>query len=110
MDHGLWAIRYEVPAEYRAEYLDWFHHVHISEKLSRPGYLWAAHYALGHDSAGGGYLAFFGGESTHTFLKPSPRQLLTRQSEQTKRFMGMRRQSTACIFAEEIRVEGPDAS
>src|SRR5256885_1184362 len=101
MDRGIWAIWYDVPDEHRAEYLEWFHHIHIPEKLARPGYLWAAHYTLGHDAAGSGYLALFGGETTHGFLKLSPRQLLPRQSGHTKLFMGMRRQSTACIFSEE---------
>jgi hypothetical protein len=107
MDRGIWAIWYDVPGEHATEYLDWFHHVHIPEKLSRPGYAWAAHYALGQGGAGTGYLALFGGASTHTFLNPSPGQLLARQSSETKRFMGMRRRSAACILAEEIRVDGP---
>ena len=44
MDRGIWAIWYDIPAEHRSEYLDWFHQVHIPDKLARPGYLWAAHY------------------------------------------------------------------
>ena len=116
MDRGLWAIWYDVPGEHEAEYRDWFHHVHIPEKLSRPGYVWAAHYefvSIGKGQGGGagtGYLALFGGASTHTFLNPSPGQLLARQSSETKRFMGMRRQSSACILAEEVRVDGPAAA
>ena len=46
MDRGLWAIWYEIADANRAEYLAWFHGVHIPEKLARPGYAWAAHYAL----------------------------------------------------------------
>ena len=38
MDRGIWAIAYGIPAEYRSEYLEWFHGVHIPEKLARPGY------------------------------------------------------------------------
>ena len=95
MDHGIWAIWYEVPEEARSEYLDWFHGVHIPEKLSRPGYLWAAHYELGHGGArfqkvvnglvrtgaralgrGSGYLALFGALTAHTFLNPSPGQFI----------------------------------
>lgn len=110
MDRGIWAIWYEVPDEYKSGYLDWFHHVHIPEKLSRPGYLWAAHYELGQGGHGKGYLAMFGGESAHTFLNPSPGQLAQRQGAETKRMMGMRRQSAACILAEETRVDGPDAA
>lgn len=110
MDRGVWAIWYEVPDEHKSEYLDWFHHVHIPEKLSRPGYLWAAHYELGHGGQAGGYLALFAGNSAHTFLNPSPGQLAQRQSAQTKHMMGIRLQSSACILAEETRVDGPAAA
>ncbi|MBI3918596.1 MAG: hypothetical protein HY322_16510 [Betaproteobacteria bacterium] len=98
MDRGIWAIWYEMPEEVRSEYLDWFHRVHIPEKLSRPGYLWAAHYELGHGGArfqkvvnglahtgaralgrGSGYLALFGGLTAHTFFNPSPGQLSARK-------------------------------
>ena len=109
-DRGIWAIFYDVGDADQAEYLDWFHRVHMPEKLSRPGYLWAAHYELGHGGRGRGYLALFGGETTHTFLNPSPGQLVTRQSAETKRFIGMRLQPAACILAEETRIDGPDAA
>jgi hypothetical protein len=110
MDRGIWAIWYEVPDEFKPEYLAWFHEVHIPEKLSRPGYAWAAHYELGHGGTGKGYLALFGGATAHTFLSPSPGQLALRQGAETKRMMGMRRNFAACILAEEARVEGPDAA
>ena len=61
MDHGIWAIWYDVPDAHKTEYLDWFHHVHIPDKLARPGYVWAAHYALGGGTTDAGYLALFGG-------------------------------------------------
>lgn len=108
MDRGIWAIWYEVPEECRATYLAWFHEVHIPEKLSRPGYVWAAHYELGQGGHGKGYLALFGGETAHTFLNPSPGQLALRQNAETRRMMGMRRNSAACILVEETRVDGPD--
>ncbi len=111
MDRGIWAIWYELPDEHKSEYLDWFHQVHVPDKLSRPGYLWAAHYELGHgadDGRGKGYLALFGGITAHTFLNPSPGQLIQRQSPATQRMMGIRQQSSACILAEETRVDGPD--
>jgi hypothetical protein len=113
MDRGIWAIWYDIPAEHKVEYLEWFHRVHIPEKLSRPGYEWAAHYELvdaGKNQGGGagtGYLALFGGITAHAFLNPSPGQLLLRQSAATKRFMSMRQQSSSCILAEETRVDGP---
>jgi hypothetical protein len=113
MDRGIWAIGYELPDKIKSEYLDWFHHVHIPEKLSRPGYAWAAHYELqqsGLSGRGNGYLALFGGITAHTFLNPSPGQLAQRQSVETRRMVGMRQQSAACILAEEIRVDGPDVA
>jgi hypothetical protein len=109
-DRGIWAIWYELPDAHESEYLDWFHHVHVPDKLSRPGYLWAAHYELGHGGGGKVYLALFGGITAHTFLNPSPGQLIQRQSAETKRMIGMRRQSSACILAEETRVDGPDVA
>ena len=110
MDQGIWAIWYDITADNKADYLDWFHGVHVPEKLSRPGYQWAAHYELGHGGRGRGYLALFGGETTHTFLNPSPGQLAARQSAETRKFIGMRQQPAACILAEEARVAGPDAT
>lgn len=110
MDLGIWAIWYDIAPHHKPEYFEWFHRVHIPEKLSRPGYRWAAHYELGHGARGKGYVALFGGDSTHTFLTPSPGQLATRQSAETKKFIGMRLQSAACILTEEARVDGPDAA
>jgi hypothetical protein len=106
MDRGIWAISYALDAGQREEYQRWFHDVHIPEKLARPGYLWAAHYELISDK---GFLALFGAATTHVFLNPSPGQLVLRQSAETKRFIGMRKNACACILAEEVRVDGPDA-
>ena len=131
MDRGIWAIWYELPEARgaRSEYLDWYHAVHIPEKLARPGYLWAAHYELGHggprfqkvvdglvhadDPAlgrGRGFLALFGGLTAHTFLDPSPGQLKERQDATTRRMIALRSQTYACIFAEETRVDGPEVA
>ena len=60
MDRGIWAIWYDISDEHRSAYLDWFHQAHIPEKLSRPGYLWAAHYELMRIAKNTGYLALFG--------------------------------------------------
>lgn len=106
MDCGIWAIAYGLLEAQRTEYLAWFHDVHIPEKLSRPGYLWAAHYALER----GGYLALFGASAARVFLDPSPGQLAQRQGAGTKRMIGMRQQPFACILVEEYRVEGPAAA
>ena len=110
MDHGIWAIWYDIAPDNKAGYLDWFHRVHIPEKLSRPGYRWAAHYTLQKHGAACGYVALFGGETAHTFLNPGPAQLNLRQSPETRRMMAMRREPAMCILAEEARVDGPDAA
>lgn len=107
MDRGLWAIWYDISEEQKSEYLDWFHGVHIPEKLSRPGYLWAAHYALQNDK---GFLALFAGETSHTFLNPSPAQLAQRQGAETRRMIAMRRNAHSCVLAEETRMDGPEAA
>lgn len=109
MDRGLWAIWYEIADANRAEYLAWFHGVHIPEKLARPGYAWAAHYALA-DGDGRAYLALFAAGNTATFLNPSPAQLAQRQSAETRRMIGMRQQAQSCILAEEARVDGPQVA
>lgn len=129
MDRAIWAIFYDLPDEGREEYLDWFHGVHIPEKLSRPGYLWAAHYEVVHPGAafekvldrlghsddpaqasGAGYIALFGGESTRTFYDPSPSQLKESQSEETRGMTGRRVQPLGLIFCEEWRADGPDVA
>lgn len=110
MDYGIWAIWYDVADEHRTAYCDWFHRIHIPEKLSRPGYRWAAHYALGHGGRGRGYVALFGGDNTHTFLHPSPGQLAKKQGAETRRFIGMRIDPAMAILAEEARIDGPDAA
>ena len=106
MDHGIWAIAYELREDEKAEYLAWFHGVHMPEKCSRPGYLWAAHYELER----GGYLALFGAAAARVFLDPSPGQLAQRQGAETKRMIGLRQQPYSCILVEEHRVEGPDVA
>jgi hypothetical protein len=105
IDRGIWAIWYDLEDADSPEYGAWFHGTHIPEKLARPGYRWAAHYRL---EQGRGYLALFGGVTAHTFLSPSPLQLAGRQSAETRRFIGMRRNSSSLILAEETRVDGPD--
>lgn len=107
---GIWALWYDLVPERCDEYLDWFHGVHIPDKLARPGYRWAAHYRLGHGGRGTGYLALFGGDSAHTFLAPGPTQLAARQGAETRRHLAMRRPLGSGIFALEARVDGLEAA
>lgn len=119
MTGSIWLISYDIAAKNEVAYLDWFHDVHIPEKLARPGYTWAAHYeviapdgkpvAIGEDTAAGearGFVAIFGGVDTRTFLDPSPAQIKPNQPPLTREMMTMRLGSKSLIAAAEWRHEG----
>ncbi len=101
MASGVWTICYSLDGVRPAEYLDWFHKVHIPEKLARPGYAWAAHYAALDGS--GRYLALFGTENARAFLAPTPGQLKARQDPLTREMVAHRRDVTASILVEVLR-------
>ena len=123
MSRAIWLIMYDLAAADEARYLDWFHNVHIPEKLARPGYTWAAHYQLvtadgdpavlatvsSSTPAGAdhrGYVAIFGGEDTRVFLNPSPAQIKPTQPPLTREMMGYRVGSRSLIASEEWRATG----
>jgi hypothetical protein len=120
MGTGIWAIAYNLQEESRQDYLTWFHEVHIPEKLSRPGYRWAAHFeSMGVEdprkptetpSSGATFLALFGGETTRTFFDPSPSQLKQRQDELTRNMIGKRVGATSFVYTVEWNMgqSGPD--
>jgi hypothetical protein len=89
---GLWLIAYDLIPEKEADYLDWFHGIHIPEKLARPGYTWAAHYCAEGTGENGRnrYIALFGGEDSSVFYDPSPQQIKPNQPPETKAMMGCR--------------------
>jgi hypothetical protein len=104
MTGAIWALAYEISNDDRETYLDWFHRIHIPEKLARPGYRWAAHFegsATTPDSDS--YIALFGGISTRIFLDPSPAQLKLKQDDLTREMMARRRNPLATILAHEWR-------
>ncbi|MGQ0509658.1 MAG: hypothetical protein ACT4P9_03510 [Betaproteobacteria bacterium] len=104
MAASVWTICYSLDGarpDERARYLDWFHGMHIPEKLARTGYAWAAHYAALDGS--GRYLALFGTEDARTFLDPTPGQLKTRQDPLTREMVTHRRDVTAAILVEVLR-------
>jgi len=106
MDRSFWALSYVIDAPRRAEYLDWYHAVHIPEKLARPGYAWAAHYrALDGDR----HLALFGALDAGAFLAPTPGQLKQRQDAQTREMMGLRSGAASAVFTEALRIAGREA-
>ncbi|HEY5636289.1 MAG TPA: hypothetical protein VIS77_05255 [Burkholderiales bacterium] len=107
MDRSIWAISCDVDAARHDAYLAWFHRTHIPEKLARPGYAWAAHYR---GLAGARHLALFGAADAGAFLSPSPGQLKTRQDALTREMMGLRIDASVGVFAEAMRVDGPQAA
>jgi len=128
MDHAIWAIFYDLIEDRRQTYLTWFHEVFIPRTLSRPGYLWAAHYQQADagerfqkvlDSltrsadpamAGGtGFLALFGGESTRTFFDDALQVKGTSEDEETEKMLALRLRPQEFIYTVEWRIDGPDA-
>ena len=111
MSQAIWILQYDLKSGSEHEYLNWFHNIHIPEKLGRPGYLWAVHYqgqigALDHSEDRRSYLALFGGISTRTFLDPSPSELRGMQDDLTREMMGKRLSSKGDVFALEWCVNG----
>ena len=105
MSRAIWTLIYDIQDEDKSLYLDWFHQVHIAEKLAREGYQWASHYEASCDGPdthqASRFIAFFGGESTSTFLNPCPRQLKQTQDAETRSMMGLRSNSMALILNHE---------
>ena len=120
MTGSIWLITYDVAVGDEARYLDWFHDVHIPEKLARPGYNWAAHYEVispdgqvaslhgGEAREARGFLAIFGADDSRVFLNPSPTQIKPNQPPLTREMMGCRVGSQSLIAAAEWRVERDD--
>jgi hypothetical protein len=120
MENAIWTTIYDLPGEGRDEYLNWFHKVHLPQGLSRKGYLWAAHYKLmpnkqsvkvGRSNAPAlpvetGYAILYGGESTRTFLDPSPSQLKKGYDAKTQEMMARRISPFSYIHTVEWRADG----
>ena len=102
MTSAIWALAYDISNDDRQSYLDWFHRIHIPEKLNRPGYRWAAHFEGSTTTPNThSYIALFGGISTRIFLDPSPAQLKIKQDDLTRGMMARRRNPFATILAHE---------
>ena len=100
---AIWLLLYDIEANDREQYVTWLNDAHIPEKLSRPGYLWAAHYEAPNveDEEFTSFVAMFGGESTATFLDPNPKQLKTLQDAETREMMPLRQRARSAILAHE---------
>jgi hypothetical protein len=104
MTGAIWALAYDISNDDSQSYLDWFHRIHIPEKLARPGYRWATHFEGSATTPNmQSYIALFGGISTRIFLDPSPAQLKPKQDDLTREMMARRRNPFATILAHEWR-------
>ena len=104
MTGAIWALAYDISNDDSQSYLDWFHQIHIPEKLARPGYRWATHFEGSATTPNmQSYIALFGGISTRIFLDPSPAQLKTKQDDLTREMMARRHNPFATILAYEWR-------
>ena len=104
MTGAIWALAYDISNDDSQSYLDWFHQIHIPEKLARPGYRWATHFEGSATTPNmQSYIALFGGISTRIFLDPSPAQLKTKQDDLTREMMAQRHNPFATILAYEWR-------
>lgn len=129
MDQGIWATWYDLPEAGREGYLAWLHGEHLPALLQRPGYAWAAHYAITgggprmaeiHDrlarpsdpaiGTGSRFLVLVGATSPHFFFHPradeAERTLGERGADMLARRIGQR----TCVFTEEARVTGPECA
>jgi hypothetical protein len=128
MDRGIWATWHDLPTEAVAEYTGWLHERYLPSMLQRSGYLWAAHVEnvdwpereeqnarrLTHieDPAvpdGFRHLVLFGAANPHTFVDPSPDEMLPGLAEEDRRMLSLRKGERSAIFLELDRVEAPDA-
>jgi hypothetical protein len=107
MTSAIWLIMYDLQRAREDEYLEWFHEVHIPEKLARTGYDWASHYRAERGGDGdAGYIALFGGTATSVFYNPSPAQLKPTQAPETRDMMTCRKNSRSLILSGEWAFDG----
>jgi hypothetical protein len=125
LDRALWITWYDLPGERRDAHLSWLHGTYIPRLLSRPGFLWAAHFAcadvtsearnLRHVDAamvpdGNDYILLFGAESAHAFADPVPGKLHAGLPPADRKALAARSGERSGIFVEEARVAGPEAA
>jgi hypothetical protein len=104
MSTAIWLLDYSVAGDSLDSYLDWFHGVHVPEKLARAGYTWAAHYRVVEaqpQAERSRFLGMFGGETPRVFFDPSPAQLKLRQNDETRNMMGLRIDGRSTVYCEE---------
>ena len=125
LDRALWITWYDLSDGRNDAYLSWLHESYIPRLLSKPGFLWATHFAsvevtsgarnLRHVDAamvpdGNDYVLLFGAESPHVFADPVPGKLHATLPPADRKMLAARRGERSGIFVEEARVTGPEAA
>ena len=126
MDQSIWATWYDLADDTRERFVEWTHQTLCPWLRTQPGVAWAAHYrytgggaqmervkqtAIGHtqEAIGGGnqYLLIVGATSAHVFFSPSFESWMAppQYRERLAPRLGVR----TAVFAEEARVNGPEA-
>lgn len=100
---GIWLLLYGINDTDQQRYINWFHDVHMAEKLARPGYDQAVHYRVVNSSAGEltQYIAMFISSTSRAFYDPSPAQLKPRQDALTREMIAYRQQPLSLITSVE---------
>lgn len=127
MDASISITWYDLTDGDRASYLEWLHHTHIPEVLSRPGVAWAAHYQIEmtHEvmqrltafvgrpddpaaiPAGSQYAFLVGAASPHVFLMPGYDDRDATDPD-TQLMFARRSAPKRVITTEQERVNGPE--
>ena len=127
-DRALWITWYDLPPDGREAFLSWLHGSYVPALLTRPGILWAAHYAsvergssrtLRRDGAklhpdaanvpaGNRYILLVGAEHAHVFGGPAPSELHAALPGPDRTMLAMRGGERVNIMVEAARVDGPE--
>ena len=128
MDHSIKAVWYDLDEGQTESHLSWLHEIYLPALLTRPGYLWIAHYQkifsrsgdvkpegltvtrTNDPSVGAGdtYFLLIGAASPDVFFGQDEEEFHARQSNETKEMLSQRIGVRTCVFLEETRVDGPE--
>jgi hypothetical protein len=130
-DRGLWLTWYDLTPECRDEHLQWLHERHIPKLLERPGFLYAAHYAIEKAPpttrrrytqdpsvpTGSALILIVGAQSvdafsagSDAFVKGAPGRFESDLSSTDREMLAMRIGERVVLAAEAVRVDGPEAA
>ena len=104
MTTGIWLLFCDIASADRDHYVNWPHHCHISKKLARPGFCFAAHFVAPPPSGKidlYGYIGMFGGDLTRLFLDPSPAQLKLTESNDARAMIALRQNPSSAVLINE---------